>query len=163
MITVALLDSCSESSYALFRFFMYEFASVWCRLFAALCSAWMLRLLQFDCFSENMFPGISAESSSACIIIQSCCQITVSKPFLNNSLESNLLSHESLLFCCWADGILMNSAEDILMGYLSYCNPNINCQASAFKKVALIVLWRQGDTRHFCHALWMNFVIRFEV
>lgn len=33
------------------------------------CSAWMLHLLQFDCFGENVFPGISAESLSACIIM----------------------------------------------------------------------------------------------
>lgn len=61
MITIALLNSYSESSYALLWFFMYEFVSVWCWLVAALCSAWMLHLLQFDCFSENTFPGILAE------------------------------------------------------------------------------------------------------
>lgn len=66
-VIMTALHSYSESSYALLRFLMYKFVSVWCRLVAALCSAWMLHLLQFDCLSENVFPGISAESLSACI------------------------------------------------------------------------------------------------
>lgn len=36
-------------------------------------------------------------------------------------------------FVWWADGILMNSTEDVLMWCLSSCSPDINCQAGAFE------------------------------
>ncbi len=70
MISNALLDSLSDSSFALLWFFMYEFVSVRCRLVATLCSAWMLLLLQFGCCSVNRLTGISGESPSACLIMQ---------------------------------------------------------------------------------------------
>lgn len=45
-----------------------------------------------------------------------------------------LLCHEPLQIFWWADGILMISAEDVLMWALSSCNPDVNCQAGAFEK-----------------------------
>lgn len=101
MITIALLDSYSQSSYALLRFFMYEFVSVWCRLVAALCSAWMLHLLQFGCFSVNVFPGISAESLSACIIMHrnaAVARLLNLWIFFTIPWRAVLLCHESLWF-----------------------------------------------------------------
>lgn len=137
MITTALLNSYSESSYALLQFFVYKFVSVWCWRVAALCFAWMLRLLQFDCFSENVFSGITAESLSACIIMRRLILLLpdywIFKVFLPFPGKPFCSVMNLCDFFWWADGILMNSTEDILMWCLSSCNPDINCQTGGLE------------------------------
>lgn len=139
MITITLLESYSESFYILLVLHLLLNLFVCC----VLCSAWMLHLLQFDCFSENVF---SAESLSACIIMHLLIPLLPDYWILNifyNSLESySVLSWSFVFFWGGADGILMNST--VLMWYLSSFNPDINCQAGAFEMAIIVILWRKG-------------------
>lgn len=93
------------------------------------CSAWKLHLLQFDWFTESMFlkrKPISMHNHNTAV----ARLLTFFVIFYNTLENPSALSLIFKLF--WrADGILMNSIEDILTQSLSSCNRDINCQAGS--------------------------------
>ena len=135
MITIALLDSestlnplmlsCSSSCMNLLAG-----CEALLRLDAPFTAVWLLRCgrVSRDLSWKPISMHNHAPSNTAVVRL-----LNLNIFFYNSPESSSALSWIFVIF--WrADGILMNSTEDILMWCLSFCNPDINCQAGAFEK-----------------------------